>query len=1194
MKLKKLDIVGFKSFFEKASIAFPPGISAVVGPNGCGKSNIVDALRWVMGEQSVKQLRGKDKADIIFAGANGKPPTNMAEVSVTLINDNGSAPEELKDFSEIMVTRRLFRSGESAYLINKQPCRLKDIHNIFMGSGMGARTYAVIQQGNIGAITDAGPDERRYFIEEAAGVTRYKARKAETLRKVKATNQNLLRVNDIISEVNRQMAGLNRQAKKAERYKKIQKRIAFLDTRLILNRYDEYSHQIEATNALLKEFQDSDIEHTTQLKKIDAAIEDIKQKRWEKNQEISAQKSKRFDTQRRVDRLETELSHHKKDVVRLGQEADELEQAQKELSQKNESIDLEVSQVERRTDELKQEITEVETLLQQEQNGSKILRDQLAECNELLDKHKNNLMNIVAEEARYKNIYQTTSSNRDNLKRRLKRIDEEEILAGQKVASTREAVDTVREEIHEIEAELLELSEIIDKARVNLDEKTASLGEKVKQSQGLELEHNTTKAKLTTLNKMADNFEWYKDGVKTIMQARFASGDTLGDCPELACEVLGLMADVIEPTPSYSTAVEVVLGESLQYVLVKDLNDGLMSVKYLQENSGGRSGFIPMDTIKPANAFGAHMPEESGLLINHVKIKPGYEKIVQALLGHVTVANDILEAQEIFNRNGSFQTVVTLEGDIISPQGIVIGGSKENLAGILAKKQELKELAATTEKLENQLKTAREEQTVLESEVRDAEVELQQYFSQKSQILNDQTEAEKSLYKAEEDLKNAKRHLEIVRLEQEQLLGEENDIHNEIEKYDKALARITEDVKKSQDNVSDMNRRITELSSDLETYNQKSVDLKLRLTSCGAEMENSLNTLKRLHEFRTDGLKRLEQIKGEISQKRVKKQDLKKRISDHDELLASMYTKIQHLEEKLSVSESDYDSIDEKLKHNDGLVSEIQSRREGTLKKIRLLELELSEKKIKQENVVNRCDERYHCSIEALRKQDNLNGEAIDLSNSEIEVELDRFRTRISRMGDVNLGAIEEYRLLKERYDFLTKQRDDLIQAIEDLHQVISKINKVTQERFLKTFNAVNQKLKEVFPKLFLGGEAWLELTEPNNPLETGVEYLVHPAGKKITRMSLLSGGEKALSAIAFIFSIFLIKPTSFCLMDEIDAPLDDANVNRFNELLKIIGEKSQVIMITHNKHSMEFADTLFGITMEQKGISKIVSVNLN
>ena len=374
MKLKKLDIVGFKSFFEKASIAFPPGICAVVGPNGCGKSNVVDALRWVMGEQSIKQLRGKDREDIIFSGASGKPPLNLAEVSLTLVNDNGSMPEAFRDFSEVMVTRRLYRSGESAYLINKQPCRLKDIHNIFMGSGVGARTYAVIQQGNIGAITDAGPDERRVFIEEAAGVTRYKMRKTEALRKLNATNQNLLRVKDIITEIDRQMAGLKRQAQRAERFKKLKAQAREVDIRLIRYRDADLGRQMDDAGNLLKSLKDEDIGQSTRLQQIDAAIQAIKLRRSEKDREIASQKSRKFEIQRKIDRMEADLAHMRTDRERLMREVTELDAAKTDLSAKNRTIVTEIEGVKHQHQGLQSQIRQMNETIELDNNDSSGLR----------------------------------------------------------------------------------------------------------------------------------------------------------------------------------------------------------------------------------------------------------------------------------------------------------------------------------------------------------------------------------------------------------------------------------------------------------------------------------------------------------------------------------------------------------------------------------------------------------------------------------------------------------------------------------------------------------------------------------------------------------------------------------------------------------------------------------------------------
>jgi len=1193
VKISRLDIVGFKSFLDKASIHFPPGVSAIVGPNGCGKSNVIDAMRWVMGEQSVKQLRGKSMEDVIFSGANGKPPLNMAEVTLTMVNDNGNAPEEFRECTEISVTRRLFRSGESLYLINKQPCRLKDIFNLFMGSGVGTRTYAIIQQGNIGAIIDAGPDERRLFLEEAAGVTRYKFRKNEALRKVKATEQNLLRIHDIIAEVNRQMAGLQRQARKAERYKQYQERAKKIDTHLLVAHFDEYSRQIQETEKLVKELKDTDLAQVTQIKKIDAAIEDIKLKRWQKNQEISDQKSHRFENQRAIDRIEAERVHLKSESDRLRTEIESLEQAHMELTAKTATIVTEVDQVEAENRHLEDHINRFKSAVEQERSGSQGLQEQLARLNQLAEENKNSLMQLVAEEARYKNIYQTAANNKDHLKRRLKRIDEEVALASQKKVKTENDHAEAQKELDAIKASVAEFEHRINELKSKLSKHSAELGAQVKRTQTLELERNKTRSQLATLKKMAANFEWYRDGVKAIMRARRVFDQTGGDNgPKNELDgIIGLLADLIEPAAGFENAVEAVLGEALQYVLVDNQGAGVAAIEYLQSSNAGRSGFIPISSIK-ALASGGQAPAEQHRLLNHVAVRPDFQPIAEALLGHVAVMPTMQEALALFNRNGCLQTVVTPQGDVVSHQGILIGGSQEQLPGILAKKKELKGLIQHAEQLDREALAAATCQQQMEEDVRRLETELQQAISGKNSASEEAMEVEKHLYRLSEDLKNARRHLDIIQLEQEQLMGEESDLDEEIGKYNQNLSKIAARVQQIQARSVETTREIEQIASQLESHNQKVVDLKLQLTSLQAKLEHGNHTLQRLREFERDIHSRLEQLRLEIRQKKDRYENSAAKAAAHESTLQRMYEDLKRLEETMAANESEYTSIDAALKQSDEKLALIQSERGKTLEKMRILELDLSEKRIRQDMISGKVQERYHISIAALHAQHGQDQE-LHMSVAEMEQELERLRSQLADIGEVNLGAIKEYEELKERFDFLSTQRDDLVKAIEDLHKVIRKINRITQERFMETYEQVNEKLKEVFPKLFEGGSARLELTDPNKPLETGVEYLVHPPGKKLTRMSLLSGGEKALSAIAFIFAIFLIRPTSFCLLDEIDAPLDEANVVRFNNLMQVIGEKSQIIMITHNKKSMEFAEMLFGVTMEHKGISKVVSVNL-
>ncbi len=1197
MKLKKLEIVGFKSFQDKATIQFPPGISAIVGPNGCGKSNVIDALRWVMGEQSVKQLRGKNMEDIIFAGANGKPPLNMAEVTLTMGNDNGHMPEEFRDYSEISVTRRLFRSGESAYLINRQPCRLKDIYNIFMGSGVGSRTFAIIQQGNIGAIVDAGPEERRLFIEEAAGVTRYKFRKNEALRKVKSTEQNLLRINDIVSEVNRQMAGLRRQAKKAERFQQFQERAKTIDTRLLLKQFDDYSLQINEASELIRELKDTEIAHVAQLKRIDAAVEDIKLKRFQKNQEISSQKSRKFEMQRNIDRFETDREHLKKEADRLLTERDALQQAQEELTTKTATICSEVSQVDKQNQHFHEEIGRIKTILEQERYGAQGLQDRLNTLNQSAERSKTELMRLVAEEARYKNIYQTASSNKENLQRRLKRIDEEVALAAQKVTQAEKESSEAQRQLEEIRVSIARYEKQIGELKEQLNQQATELGQQVKRTQTLDLERNKVRSELSTLRKMAANFEWYRDGVKAVMKARSNEDGVASQDEDRAPSVqlngiIGLMADILEPAAGYENAVEAVLGEALQYILVENQQAGSAAIDFLQSSAAGRGGFIPVTAVKPLTGAGSASVAPEHRLLNHVKVQPNHTAIAEALLGHVAVVPNMNEAISLFNRNGRVQTIVTQNGDVVSHQGLLIGGSQEQLTGILAKKNELKDLEIKSRQLETELAEAETRQMELEETVRRLETELQYAITEKNIAADEAMDAEKHLYRLTEDLKNARRHHEITQLEQEQLMGEESDLDEEMSKYNQSLAKIASEVQDTQNQASAITGEISKVADQLESHNQKVVDLKLQLTAVQAKLENGVQTLNRLREFERDSQSRLEQLKMEIRQKEEKRLAAIEKSTTSENSLNQLYEKLKGVEDQMAANEDEYNAIDAALQESDEKQAVIQSEREKTHEKLRLLELDLSEKRVMRDNISGKVQERYHMSIAALRAQ-IVDQESIQMSKPEMEKELERLRTQMSRIGDVNLGAIKEYEELKQRFDFLSAQRDDLVKALEDLEKVIRKINRITQERFMATYEEVNQKLKEVFPKLFAGGSARLELTEPNKPLETGVEYMVTPPGKKLTRMSLLSGGEKALSAIAFIFAIFLIRPTSFCLLDEIDAPLDEANVVRFNNLMQVIGEKSQIIMITHNKKSMEFADMLFGVTMENKGISKIVSVNL-
>ncbi len=1200
MRIRKLDMIGFKSFHDKTTIQFPQGISAVVGPNGCGKSNIVDALRWVMGEQSAKTLRGKAMEDIIFSGANGKPPLNMAEVSMTLSNEDGTGPEEFKDLTEIMITRRQYRSGERAYFINRRPCRLKDIYNVFLGSGMGAKSYAIIQQGNIGAITDAGPLERRVYIEEAAGITRYKNRKIEALRKLDATQQNLLRVSDIISEINRQMASLKRQARKAELFNRTQERIRILDILLSIVHYDRFTDQIVETGRMLDKLKDADVSHSAELKKIDAAIEDIKFKREQKNQALTDKKGRRYDAQRSIDRMENDLTHLRDDIQRLTGEIKELESARSDITEKSQTILSEIGQVEQQIRQYEEQIARIKADLGNRQAAAADTQRRYDTANQQLETAKTALLDLVAQEARYSNIIQNANRNKENLDRRLKRVDEEEAQARQAIEKYLREEKSASDRCGHIQSELAAINAQIEEARKRLETQNRELSSQIKKVQSQEYEHQKRRSHLATLKKMESSYEWYKDGVRAVMT-------TFGpDAPQPEDEdasaspprIIGLVSDIIETDAAYETAVEAVLGESLQYILIEDVHSGHDVIRYLKEAAAGRCGLIPISDLEDAAPPSTPLPDGVSPLLDHVRIKPGREPAARVLLGGVFLVDSLPAAAALRPVMTSARMLVTADGDILTAQGFLLGGSQKNLSGILSKKKEIRDLEKTVAEAEKQLKAAHENRQELEAAVRATERSHQQMIEKRNQLVQDEIAAEKDLYRVGEDLKHARRQLEVIQVEQEQIAGEFSDVDEEMEKTNRLIGQIADDTNAAQETVRQASAEINRLSADIEQHNKRIVEKRMEMTSATAGLENSRHTLRRLQDFHADGLNRLEQTGIEINRKAEKVNTSTTQIEAIEKSLQQLYREIATLDQTVEVDEEEFRTLDQALKENDAVIADLQSRRESTQQKMRVLEIELSQLQIKRENVDTRVLEHYRQPIEALRtgieNDPDIAESTAGMSVEQMETSLERNRRKIASIADVNLGAIKEYEQLHDRFDFLSEQREDLEKAIADLHKVIKKINRITQEKFLETFEAVNDQIKKVFPRLFEGGSAKLSLTDPNNPLETGVEFLIHPPGKKLTRMSLLSGGEKALSAIAFIFSLFFLKPTAFCLMDEIDAPLDDANVYRFNNLLKIIGEKTQIIMITHNKSTMEFADTLFGVTMEKKGISQIVSVNFD
>lgn len=1189
MQLKRLEISGFKSFADRCAIDFPPGISAIVGPNGCGKSNIIDALKWAMGEQSVKQLRGKSMGDVIFAGTDKRAPLNMAEVSLVIAGHDGEASQNMSKYTEIMITRRLYRSGESQYLINRQPCRLKDINDIFLRYAMGSRSCTIIQQGNIGAITDATPEERRTFIEEAAGVARYKNRKQEAVSKVAATRENLLRLNDILEEIKCRLSELSVEAEKALRYRDCREKLKQYDIFVTVYYHEQYARKIESTEKLLEQLHQKTAFKHEEIELLHAALQEIASYRQEKSEKISRQKSIKEEKQRSAEKLAYEEKHLKNEKLRITDELSRLERSLEEICRKTEKIEDELAQDQEKITSLQQKMDALKTEIEAENQAVAEYKTQISEQKRTRDEKKEHLMTLSSQYARHQNISQNAFANKENLERRINRLLTEMDETSQEVSDLSDMEVKTTQRLGEIKSQLDSLLLQKSECEQHLKNKTDHLSEKIKAVNQYENERSKHKSRITILKKMESNFEWYKDGVRAIMKNREKIDET--------GLIRGIAAEVVDPARGFEHAVEAALGESLQYIIVDNRDAGIEYIHYLRKKSAGRCGFIPIDTTTCADFIPSGNPTDQGSaqrLSDCVSIHSGFESVIHAMLSGIAVVDDLKDAVALWQKGNGFKKIVTRQGDMISANGILAGGSRDQLAGILEKRQEIKQIQHEMDLTDDIIAAEKAIQNELEAEVKRLENRLSDITRKKFKSEEDHRDAEKTLYKTTEKLKHAKRQLEIISLENERLAGETEDVNSEIAHHDQVLTDISHDIEREKSEIAAITEAIEEQRETIRVFDNRLVDLKLSSTRISAEMDNTRRTLSRLKEFQKESMERAEEIRTNIESGKKQKKETEAKISICASALAETLASLQQIKDFLKGEEADFEAIVGKQESTDHSIHEAQTELEKTRGKIHKLELELSGLQINRDNIINRFLERYPDPFSGILAEYREAVASPGFSIEKTEKERVEVRTEIEAIGDVNLGAIEAYDKQKSRHDFLVLQRQDLEDALADLEQVIKKINRITRHLFTRTFEAVNSKFQDLFPKLFNGGAAWLELTRPDLPLETGVELMIQPPGKKLSRLSLLSGGEKALSAIAFIFSIFMLNPASFCLLDEIDAPLDDVNVFRFNELIRIIGEKTQIIMISHKKQTMEFSDMLFGITVSKSGGSRMISVNID
>lgn len=1170
MRIKRLEIIGFKSFADRSVFHFPPGITAIVGPNGCGKSNIVDAIKWVLGEQGVKPLRSKAMGDVIFNGSETRKPTGMAEVTITFTNEDGIAPPRYGEFSEISVRRRLYRSGESEYYINNSPCRLKDIAELFMDTGIGSRSYSIVEQGHIEWLINARPEERRFIFEEAAGIHKYKVRKDEALRKLEATKENLLRVQDIIYEVQRQKRSIQRQARKAERYQAIRKEIREIERSLMAQELNHYTKERDFLTSQLKDLKDRLSSSSTSMSLLegDEEAKRLELLRKEKGlkvlqEKIHEEEGRVRGVEKTIEVLRVKIENLKKEKVRLEGEGEELDIRRRGLEERK-------VRIEKEKEELVSELHNLEAGLKAKEKELGGLIERLTPFQRRVEERKRRLMDHLTSLASVKNSVSHSQTEEKRIIQELERRRGERERMDNLLKEKEGELKRIKKELERTEEERQRVEEELKSALKRANVLRSKKEEKEKELHRIKGVLTTVSTRLLAL----------KDSI-------MSEGPTDLFCSIGEGRVHGLLADVLLAEERFEKALEAVLGERLKGIVVESHEEGVRALRSLKE--GGRRGsFIPLKVRERNSNEGSGCYDVGISLADRIMVKEGYEAIARALLKDVVLVEDLEEAVGLWASNGINNPIVTLDGDVIEPSGVLIGGSTKGLdKGALARRRELRELEAEERALRRQkenliceFERLKEDTDIVAKRIED----LRQLLHRK-EIEKVSLEGKERAIKGE--IKDGHRKVEILSMEeeglerelrecrenQEKLVLEQEGLERMIKEEEEAIHRVEEDIKK--------------LLRERETLENLMGDDRVRLASLRAKAEGLFSALNHCN-------REMEEIEKKVLQRETRLRAIDKELEalssslrDREEEMIRKIEGLERLKEDRRELEKGYLRLMDELKV---IEDSLRSRRRevrGLEEKISSLSIGLKEIDLKIEHLLARAGEVY-----GFKEGDLLQVE-MERDGEKLKGRLKTLKKDLESIGDVNLGAIEELRELEERERFLITQKEDLERSITSLKAAIQRINRVSRERFLKTMEEVNRTFQGIYTRFFGGGRAQLRMINEEEPLETGIEIVAQPKGKRLQSITLLSGGEKALTVISLIFSLFLVKASPFFLLDEADAPLDETNTARFIALVQELSSRSQFILITHNKKTMEMADTLYGITMAEPGVSKILSVSL-
>lgn len=1180
MYLKRLELQGFKSFADKTVLDFGQGVTSVVGPNGSGKSNISDAIRWVMGEMSAKSLRGSNMQDVIFAGTETRKQVNFAEVSLVLDNSSRLFPIE---FDEVVVTRRVFRSGESVYQINKANCRLKDIVELFMDTGLGRDGYSIIGQGNVSKILSTKAEDRRSFFEEAAGVSKYKHRKDEAERKLLGVTENLVRISDITQELERQLGPLENQSKKARKYMELYEEYKGLDVSMCLVNLDKNAADKkkaeELSGGIAAEIEELKGQETEIERKRDGLYEKSKQKdqeQAEKNNALMENESRISNEENSISIAENNIKNNVSILERIKGEIVAVEK-------KNEEYEKEI---EAHKESIKEKEEESKMLMQRFEkirDDNTEIFEKLTECRKKADEIKNSIMEKMNDLSAKKAEISGKEAMRKGLIERRESVENEQKNHGKNLSGIKQELEEGKLKIAQKQEKYVSMQERVARQETRKKQLETEIAENEGKLADAKVQLSSRQSKRRMLEDMENEYEGYARSVKAVLKA-----------PELKKRLIyGTVSGLVEVPDKYVTAIEMALGGALQNIVVETEDDAKAAILYLRSTRGGRATFLPVSAVSGRTLENAKEISEAkgyvGIASDLIRYDKKYDGIMKNLLARVVVADNIDNAVLMSKKFGYRFKIVTLLGDILNPGGSMSGGSVNKSGGILSRGNEIKNLEKEIVSLTNAVRDV----TALISEKR---ADLNSVDTQLSSYTPLLREYENEIL----ILKNTQEHLtqtlENSGQSERALEDELKRIEEQLSASGEDIARMINDMRRDENTISKLNGETEEAEAEYEEMSRKKdekaselMDETLRLRSLEKDIQTERETADALRMRIEENKEGIGAKQGDIREYTARNESLKDQIEEKRLLCEKLREVSVKIKEEIEKLEKEKAGIVEGLKSIQNSNKDLTDRMMILQQEYAKAENKLTKLAMEAESIINKLWDDYELSPISAKEI------AMEIEEPKLAVaRVSELRSKIKALGSVNVDAIEEYKEAKERFDFLSNQKSDLEKSQEDLNKVIASVQELMEEHFQKQFDEINKSFSHVFRELFGGGNGRLYLSDPQDVMESGIEIEVQLPGKGLQNINLYSGGEKSFIAIALLFAILEVKPTPFCILDEIDAALDDVNVSRFATYLKNYLAKTQFIVITHRRGTMEASNIMYGVTMQEKGVSKLLSLHID